>query len=71
MFITINTFIKYLSFFIIITFISCDRSEKDTELFFIQGNVAYKKGNYDEAIKFYSEAIEKTPTLRMLTITEE
>lgn len=61
MFITINTFIKYLSFFIIITFISCDRSEKDTELFFIQGNVAYKKGNYDEAIKFYSEAIEKTP----------
>ena len=61
MFITINTFIKYLSFFIVITFISCDRSEKDTELFFIQGNVAYKKGNYDEAIKFYSEAIEKTP----------
>ena len=56
-----NTFRKYISFFIFITFISCERSKKDTELFFIQGNVAYKKGNYEEAIKFYTEAIEKTP----------
>jgi tetratricopeptide (TPR) repeat protein len=57
----INTFKKYISFFIIVTFISCERAKKDSELFFIQGNVAYKKGNYEEAIKFYSEAIEKTP----------
>jgi tetratricopeptide (TPR) repeat protein len=41
--------------------LGCDRAKKDTELFFIQGNVAYRKGNFDEAIKFYSEAIEKTP----------
>ena len=56
-----NTFRKYIFFFIIITFISCERAKKDSELFFIQGNVAYKKGNFEEAIKFYSEAIEKTP----------
>jgi tetratricopeptide (TPR) repeat protein len=31
-------------------------------LFFIQGNVAYKKGDYEKAIGFFSEAIEKTPT---------
>lgn len=61
---TFNTFITYKSFIYIITFftfISCKRSDKDTELFFIQGNVAYKKGNYEEAIKFYTEAIEKSP----------
>ena len=56
-----NTFRKYIFFFIIITFISCERAKKDSELFFIHGNVAYKKGNYEDAIKFYSEAIEKTP----------
>ncbi len=61
----INTFKKYIyliTFIISITFISCDSSKKDTELFFIQGNVAFKKGNYEEAIKFYDEAIDKTPT---------
>lgn len=58
----INTFKKYISFIIFSTFIfACERAKKDSELFFIQGNVAYKKGNYEEAIKFYTEAIEKTP----------
>ncbi len=61
MFNKINTFKKYMPFIFALTLISCERSKKDTELFFIQGNVAYKKGNYEEAIKFYSEAIEKTP----------
>lgn len=55
---TFKTLIKLLTFSLII---GCGRSEKDTELFFIQGNVAYKKGNYEEAIKFYTEAIDKTP----------
>jgi tetratricopeptide (TPR) repeat protein len=60
--ITFNTF-KYIYIFlpIYLIILGCDRAEKDTELFFIQGNVAYKKGNFEEAIKFYSEAIEKMP----------
>jgi tetratricopeptide (TPR) repeat protein len=60
---TFNTF-KYIYIYlpICIIILGCDRAKKDTELFFIQGNVAYRKGNFDEAIKFYSEAIEKTPT---------
>jgi len=59
---TFNTF-KYIYIVlpIYLIIIGCSRSEKDTELFFIQGNVAYKKGNFEEAIKFYTEAIEKTP----------
>ncbi len=58
---TFNTF-RFIYIFIPIIFIlGCGRAKKDTELFFIQGNVAYKKGNYEEAIKFYTEAIEKTP----------
>lgn len=60
--ITFNTFKTFITIIIICTlYTSCERSKKDTELFFIQGNVAYKKGNFEEAIKFYSEAIEKTP----------
>ncbi|HEY1057043.1 MAG TPA: tetratricopeptide repeat protein, partial [Emticicia sp.] len=31
-------------------------------MFFIQGNVAYKKGEYEKAIKYFSEAIDKTPS---------
>ena len=58
---TFNTFRIIYIFLPIITLYGCGRAKKDTELFFIQGNVAYKKGNYEEAIKFYSEAIEKTP----------
>ncbi len=59
--ITFNTF-KFIYIFLPTIFLSsCGREKKDTELFFIQGNVAYKKGNYNEAIKFYTEAIEKTP----------
>ena len=60
--ITFNTF-KYIYIFlpIYLIILGCDRAEKDTELFFIQGNVAYKNGNFEEAIKFYSEAIEKMP----------
>ena len=62
--ITINTFTSFrliITLFTIITLNSCERSKKDTELFFIQGNTAYKKGNLEEAIKFYTEAIEKSP----------
>lgn len=65
--ITINTFTSFrlfkifITLFTFITLTNCERSKKDTELFFIQGNTAYKKGNLEEAIKFYSEAIEKTP----------
>lgn len=58
---TFNTFRIIYIFLPIIMLNGCGRAKKDTELFFIQGNVAYKKGNYEEAIKFYSEAIEKTP----------
>lgn len=65
--ITINTFTSFRLFKILVTLFtfitlnSCERSKKDTELFFIQGNTAYKKGNLEEAIKFYTEAIEKSP----------
>ena len=61
---TYSTFIKFITFVTIslLFLFSCSRSEKDSELFFIQGNVAYKKGDYDKAIGFFSEAIEKTPT---------
>lgn len=58
---TFNTFIFIYTFLPIILILGCGRAKKDTELFFIQGNVAYKKGNYQEAIKFYTEAIDKTP----------
>ncbi|GAB2643669.1 hypothetical protein GCM10027035_42290 [Emticicia sediminis] len=58
---TFNTFRFIYIFLPIIMLSGCGRAKKDTELFFIQGNVAYKKGNYEEAIKFYTEAIEKTP----------
>ncbi|MER0438842.1 tetratricopeptide repeat protein [Emticicia sp. W12TSBA100-4] len=58
---TFNTFRFFYIFLPIIMLYGCGRAKKDTELFFIQGNVAYKKGNYEEAIKFYTEAIEKTP----------
>lgn len=58
---TFNTFRFFYIFLPIIILLGCGRAKKDTELFFIQGNVAYKKGNFEEAIKFYSEAIEKTP----------
>ncbi len=59
--ITYNTFRTITSILTFSLILGCGRSQKDTELFFIQGNVAYKKGNYEEAIKFYTEAIEKTP----------
>ena len=61
---TYNTFFKLFTFTtIILLFLpSCARSEKDSELFFIQGNVAYKKGDYEKAIEYFSEAIDKTPT---------
>jgi tetratricopeptide (TPR) repeat protein len=61
---TYNTFIKFITFntTILLLLSACSRSEKDSELFFIQGNVAYKKGDYDKAIDYFSEAIEKTPT---------
>lgn len=61
---TFNTFIKFLtlSTIYIIFLASCSRSEKDAELFFIQGNVAYTKGDYSKAIEFFTEAIQKTPS---------
>lgn len=61
---TFNTFTKFLTISTIYTIflVSCSRSEKDAELFFIQGNVAYTKGDYSKAIDFFSEAIEKTPS---------
>ena len=58
---TFNTFTLIYIFFPLYFILGCTREKKDTELFFIQGNLAYKKGNYEEAIKFYSEAIDKTP----------
>ncbi|CAH0994953.1 Beta-barrel assembly-enhancing protease [Emticicia aquatica] len=59
---TFNTFNIISAYICLIVIIGgCGRAKKDTELFFIQGNVAYKKGNFEEAIKFYSEAIDKTP----------
>jgi tetratricopeptide (TPR) repeat protein len=58
---TFRTFIYLITLFTFITLIGCDRSKKDTELFFIQGNTAYKKGNIEDAIKFYNEAIAKSP----------
>ncbi|RYU97229.1 tetratricopeptide repeat protein [Emticicia agri] len=59
---TFKTFIKSITFSTIIFLFSCSRKEKDSELFFIQGNVAYKNGDYEKAIKYFSEAIDKTPT---------
>ncbi len=59
---TYNTFIKIVTFITISLFSSCSRNEKDAELFFIQGNEAYKKRDFEKAIGFFSEAIEKTPS---------
>ncbi|PLK44541.1 tetratricopeptide repeat protein [Emticicia sp. TH156] len=59
---TFNTFIKLFTFCTVALLVACSRNEKDAELFFIQGNVAYKKAEYKKAIDFFSEAIEKTPT---------
>lgn len=59
---TYNTFIKLFTLSTIILLAACSRSEKDAELFFIQGNTAFKKADYKKAIDFFSEAIEKTPT---------
>lgn len=59
---TYNTFIKIITFSTIILLFSCSRKEKDSELFFIQGNVSYKKGDFEKAVNFFSEAIEKTPS---------
>lgn len=59
---TYNTFIYFITFSTIFISASCSRSEKDAELFFIQGNEAYKKRDYSKAISYFSEAIEKTPS---------
>lgn len=59
---TFNTFIKLFTFITITLLSSCSRNEKDAELFFIQGNEAYKKRDFEKAIGFFSEAIEKTPS---------
>ncbi|WP_337040657.1 tetratricopeptide repeat protein [Emticicia sp. 17c] len=59
---TFNTLIKIFTFLtFIVSASSCSRNKKDSELFFIQGNVAYKKGDYNKAIEYFTEAIEKTP----------
>lgn len=59
---TYHTFIKLVTFSIVVFLSSCSRSEKDAELFFIQGNNAFKKRDYSKAIDYFSEAIEKTPS---------
>ncbi len=57
-----NTFLKYFTLITIITFnINCsNQKDKETEQFLIRGNLAMSKFEYDKAMHFYNEAIEKT-----------
>jgi tetratricopeptide (TPR) repeat protein len=57
-----NTLIKYFTFITIITLntFCTNHKEKETEQFLLRGNVELKKREYEKAIKFYDEAIEKT-----------
>lgn len=55
------TFIKYITFITIVTINTycTNYTEKETEQFLLRGNVEMKKREYEKAIKFYNEAIEK------------
>lgn len=55
----LNTFITFL---LLISLLSCKRDKRDAELFFIQGNTAYKKGDFEKSVKYFTESIEKEPS---------
>ncbi|MFM6914039.1 MAG: tetratricopeptide repeat protein, partial [Aquirufa sp.] len=57
---------KYLLFFFASLFLfSCSNSseeeKRESSAFFLRGNAKWKEKEYSEAIKWYTEAIEKRP----------
>jgi tetratricopeptide (TPR) repeat protein len=57
---------KYLLFFFASFFLfacsnSSEEEKRESSAFFLRGNAKWKEKEYHEAIKWYSEAIEKRP----------
>ena len=48
---------------VVLSIFSCESDETKGARFFIKGNEALNKGEYKEAIRFYTEAIDKFPAL--------
>lgn len=55
---------KKVFFLISMTFLlSCQNSKEEANVFFLKGNKALENQNYNEAIKYYEEAVNKNPKL--------